>query len=178
MKENVRLIPGWIGDTLEPFLAENEGPIDYLHVDTDTYSPAKTALSLARPRLVEGSIILFDELYGYPAWEHEEYKALTETLPEDCYEFVGFSQMSAAQSSPVVPPQMSFHDTCSTGQVGPQFLKFEGSIILFDELYGYPAWEHHEYRALTETLPEDCYEFVGFSQMSAALRIKTAPGAA
>ena len=96
VRDNVRLVKGWIDDTFAPFLAENDGPIDYLHVDTDTYSPAKTILTLAKPRLVPGSIILFDELFGYPAWEHHEYKALCETLPEDCYEFVGFSQMEAA----------------------------------------------------------------------------------
>ena len=96
VEENVELIKGWVDDTFAPFLADHDGPIAYLHVDTDTYSPAKTILTLAKPRLVPGSIILFDELFGYPAWEHHEYKALCETLPEDSYEFVGFSQMEAA----------------------------------------------------------------------------------
>lgn len=96
VEPNVRLIKGWVDDTFGPFLEENEGDIDYLHVDTDTYSPAKTILSLAKPRLRVGSIILFDELFGYPAWEFHEHKALMETIPEDCYEFVGFSNMEAA----------------------------------------------------------------------------------
>ena len=94
--ENVELIKGWVDDTFAPFLDKHDGPIAYLHVDTDTYSPAKTILSQAKTRLVPGTIILFDELFGYPAWEHHEYRALNETLPDDCYEFVGFSQMEAA----------------------------------------------------------------------------------
>jgi predicted O-methyltransferase YrrM len=96
VEPNVRLVKGWIDDTFEPFLNKNKGVIDYLHVDTDTYSPARTILSLAKSRLAPGSIILFDELYGYPAWEENEYKALNETIPADCYEFIGFSNMEAA----------------------------------------------------------------------------------
>lgn len=96
VEANVRLVKGWIDDTFAPFLAEHEGNIDYLHVDTDTYSPAKTILSVAKPRLVPGSIVLFDELFGYPGWENHEYRALQETLPDDCYEFIGFAQMEAA----------------------------------------------------------------------------------
>ena len=96
VQPNVKLIKGWVDDTLPPFLKGNKGPIAYLHVDTDTYSPAKTILKLCKPRLVPGSIVLFDELYGYPAWEENEYKALDETLSKDCYEFIGFSQMEAA----------------------------------------------------------------------------------
>ncbi len=96
VEDNVRLIKGWIDDTFEPFLNENDGPIDYLHIDTDTYSPAKTILNLAKSRLVPGSIILFDELYGYPAWEENEYKALKETIPDDAYEYIAFGQMEAA----------------------------------------------------------------------------------
>jgi hypothetical protein len=96
VEPNVKLIKGWVDDTFAPFLKKNDGPIAYLHVDTDTYTPAKTILSEAKSRLVPGSIILFDELYGYPAWEVNEYKALQETIPEDCYEYIGFSQMEAA----------------------------------------------------------------------------------
>lgn len=96
VQPNVTLIKGWIDDTLPAFLEENDGPIRYLHVDTDTYSPAKTILSIAKDRLEVGSIILFDELTGYPNWELGEHKALQETIPEDCYEYICFGQMEAA----------------------------------------------------------------------------------
>lgn len=96
VETNVELIKGWIDDTFDPFLKKHKGDIDYLHVDTDTYQPAKTILKLAKSRLRVGSIVLFDELFGYPGWENHEFKALTETLPKTKYEFVAFSQMQAA----------------------------------------------------------------------------------
>jgi hypothetical protein len=76
---------------LPPFLAENPGPIALLHVDTDTYSPCRTILTLCRDRLVPGSIILFDDLLCYPGWEHGEFKALSEILNPSEYEWLAFS---------------------------------------------------------------------------------------
>lgn len=96
VEDNVTLTKGWVDDTLPPFFKDNTGPIAYLHVDTDTYSPASTILSLAKGQFVPGSIVLFDELIGYPFWEDGEYKALTEELPRDSYEYIAFSQMQAA----------------------------------------------------------------------------------
>ena len=96
VEANVTLTPGWVDDTLPPFLEANTGPVAYLHVDTDTYSPAKTILSLVGPRLETGSIVVFDELIGYPNWEAGEYKALTEEWADDAYEFIAFSNMQAA----------------------------------------------------------------------------------
>lgn len=96
VESNVKLTKGWVDDTLPAFFEKETGDIAYLHIDTDTYSPAKTILSLAKPRFKKGTIVLFDELIGYPFWEEGEYKALTEELEADRYEFIAFSQMQAA----------------------------------------------------------------------------------
>ncbi len=96
VEKNVVLTKGWVEDTLPPFFRKEKGKIAYLHVDTDTYSPAKTILSLAKSRFQKGTIVLFDELIGYPFWEMGEYRALTEELERDRYEFIAFSQMQAA----------------------------------------------------------------------------------
>lgn len=96
VKDNVVLTKGWVEDTLPPFFKKNDGPIAYLHIDTDTYSPAKTILSLARPHIVEGTIVLFDELIGYPFWENGEYKALCEEWDDVEFEYIGFATMQAA----------------------------------------------------------------------------------
>lgn len=93
---NVVLTKGWVQDTLPPFLVAQSGPIAYLHIDTDTYAPAQAILRLTRDRLVPGSIILFDELIGYPFWEEGEYKALVEELDGVRYSFIAFSNMQAA----------------------------------------------------------------------------------
>lgn len=95
VRDNVRLVNGWIDDTLPPFLSENGDPIAFIHVDTDTYAPAKTILDASKERLREGSIVIFDELIGYPGWRHGEHKALLETLPQDSYKYLAFSGFQA-----------------------------------------------------------------------------------
>ncbi|WP_372570950.1 class I SAM-dependent methyltransferase [Ruegeria jejuensis] len=96
VESNVVLTKGWVEDTLPPFFEKEQGEIAYLHVDTDTYSPARTILGLAKSRFKKGTIVLFDELIGYPFWEAGEYKALNEELDRDQYEYIAFSQMQAA----------------------------------------------------------------------------------
>jgi len=96
VEDNVVLKKGWVDDTLPSFLKKHKQSIAYLHIDTDTYSPAKTILELTKDGFVSGSIVMFDELYGHPNWENNEYKALTEALPRKKYEYIGFSAMSAA----------------------------------------------------------------------------------
>lgn len=72
------LVVGWFDDTLPGFLARHEGPVDFLHVDGDLYSSAKTVLELVGPRLRPGSIIVFDEFFNFPNWKQHEYRAWTE----------------------------------------------------------------------------------------------------
>ncbi|PKA39962.1 hypothetical protein CWR43_30320 [Rhizobium sullae] len=91
VRDNVVLVQGWVDETLPDFLAAHPDPIAFLHIDTDTYGPARTILDLCRSRLREGSVVLFDELIGYPGWRVGEYKALMETLPQDSYEYLGFA---------------------------------------------------------------------------------------
>lgn len=93
---NVSLIKGWLNDTYAPFLKKESKKISFLHIDTDTYSPAATILKESKPYLKRGSIILFDELIGYPNWKDGEFKALRETLGENEYEYIGFSNTQSA----------------------------------------------------------------------------------
>jgi hypothetical protein len=88
---NVTLVKGWLDDTLPPFLQDHSQPIDFLHVDTDTYGPCKTTLSLCRSRLRPGSLVLFDEYLGYPGWQVGEHKALTEVFAPEAYRWIAFS---------------------------------------------------------------------------------------
>ncbi len=90
--DNVTLVKGWVQDTLPPFLeATGDAPFSFVHLDMDTYTPTRFALEALKPRLVAGSIILFDELYGYPGWRHHEYKALMEVLAPDSFKYVSFA---------------------------------------------------------------------------------------
>lgn len=94
---NVTLVKGWVQDTLPGYLEAHDGRgCAFVHMDMDTYTPTAFALKALRPHLRAGTVILFDELYGYPGWRHHEYKALTETLNEADYTYISFAPESVA----------------------------------------------------------------------------------
>lgn len=78
--ENVRLIKGLFQDTLEGFLSENEGPVAFLHIDSDIYSSADFVLRKLENRIVSGTVIAFDEICDYPDYRDHEIKAFAEFL--------------------------------------------------------------------------------------------------
>jgi hypothetical protein len=65
LNSNVEVIAGWIEDTLETFLKNNNPKINFVHFDMDTYSPTKFALEILKPYLAKEAIIIFDQLYNY-----------------------------------------------------------------------------------------------------------------
>lgn len=81
------LVVGWFEETLEGFLATHQGPVDFLHVDGDLYSSAKTVLDLAGPRLHQGSVIVFDEFFNFPGWQEHEYRAWREYVDRTGVQF-------------------------------------------------------------------------------------------
>ncbi|KAI1465832.1 uncharacterized protein F4812DRAFT_114031 [Daldinia caldariorum] len=72
------LVVGWFDKTLGPFFAEHAGPIALLHIDSDLYSSAVTVLEHCGPRLVAGSVVIFDEYFNFPGWENDEHRAWQE----------------------------------------------------------------------------------------------------
>ncbi|SLN28289.1 class I SAM-dependent methyltransferase [Pseudooctadecabacter jejudonensis] len=95
--DNVTLVKGWVQDTLPGYLKANaDRPVGFVHMDMDTYTPTLFALKALKKRLRKGSVILFDELYGYPGWRHHEYKALMETYDPADYEYIGFAPESVS----------------------------------------------------------------------------------
>ena len=92
VRENVELIVGWFDQTLPQFLEQHPNdPVTLLHIDCDLYSSTKTVLSLLSPRIVTGTLIIFDEYFNYPGWRHHEFKAFQEfvTARNLKYEYVG-----------------------------------------------------------------------------------------
>jgi predicted O-methyltransferase YrrM len=81
------LVVGWFDDTLPGFLETHPGTVDFLHVDGDLYSSAKTVLDLVGPRLRDGSVILFDEFFNFPGWQQHEYKAWLEYVDRTGIQF-------------------------------------------------------------------------------------------
>ena len=80
VEKNVMLIPGWFEETLPEFLDRLQfQKIDLLHMDADTYTPTNYVLKLLGPYIRKGTIIIFDEYFGYSkSWKHHEYKAFQE----------------------------------------------------------------------------------------------------
>jgi len=77
-EKNVVVHQGWFDDTLPAFIKEFNEKVAFLHIDSDLYSSAKSILQWLDERIVEGTVILFDEYFNYPFWEHHEFKAFQE----------------------------------------------------------------------------------------------------
>jgi len=93
MPPNVTLVKGFFDDTLIPWLAENPGPISFLHIDCDLYGGARHVLTETTDRLLDGAVIVFDELADwqesgvYTEWREGEWRALHEWLSETGFRF-------------------------------------------------------------------------------------------
>ena len=87
VNDNVRLVKGWFNETLPQFVKEHSEPCAFIHVDSDLYSSAKTILTELKNQIVSGTIIAFDEYFGYPGWQEGEYKAFMEFAAENNVEF-------------------------------------------------------------------------------------------
>ncbi len=72
------LVVGLFDESLPGFLAEHDEPVAFLHLDADLYSSTRTVLDLVGPRLVAGSVVLFDEYFNYPGWQAGEHRAWQE----------------------------------------------------------------------------------------------------
>ncbi len=78
---------GWFDDTLPPFLADHSGPVALVHIDSDLYSSAKTILRELKPRIVPGTIIVFNEYFNYPNWQKHEFRAFAEFCAREGVEY-------------------------------------------------------------------------------------------
>jgi thioredoxin-like negative regulator of GroEL/predicted O-methyltransferase YrrM len=77
---SVTVHKGWFSETLPRFLEHETSPPSLIHVDSDLYSSAKTVLDALAPRLVAGTILVFDEYIANASWREDEYRAFQETV--------------------------------------------------------------------------------------------------
>jgi hypothetical protein len=82
VEKNVTLVKGWFDQTLPEFEKKDSRKIAYLHIDCDLYSSTKTIFSCLGDKIVEGTVIVFDEYFNYPGWMEGEFKAFMEFLAE------------------------------------------------------------------------------------------------
>lgn len=76
---NTELVVGRFEDTLENFVFNHPGPASLMHIDCDLHSSTRTILYAFQTKLCSGTVIIFDELFGYAGYEQYEYKALKES---------------------------------------------------------------------------------------------------
>ncbi|HEY3299155.1 MAG TPA: class I SAM-dependent methyltransferase [Methylophilaceae bacterium] len=91
--KHVKLHVGWFDATLPQYLASESGDIRLINVDCDLYSSTKTVLELLAPRIVKGTVIIFDEYIGNEHWREDEFKAFQEAVKQYGwqYEYLAFS---------------------------------------------------------------------------------------
>jgi len=94
---NVTLVPGYFGEILPKFLDEHKEVISFMYIDSDLYSSAKTILEALTDRIVQGTIIVFDEYFNYPNWKNHEFKAFQEFVTKNniAYEYLSFTNQES-----------------------------------------------------------------------------------
>lgn len=77
---NVVLVKGWFDQTLPIWNRQNSDIVSILHIDCDLYSSTKTIFQELSDKIVDGTVIVFDEYFNYPGWENGEFKAFQEWI--------------------------------------------------------------------------------------------------
>lgn len=93
---NIALEIGWVEDRLPPFLRTFTEAVDFVHLDFDVYSPTAFALRSLSSQLKTGSVIIFDDFFGFPGWKHHSARAFEENLASLDIECLGVSEKQAA----------------------------------------------------------------------------------
>ena len=88
---NVQWHVGWFEDTVPAFAQQRVGPLAFAHLDADLYSSTKTVLEGLSDWFVPGTIVVFDEYFGYHGWQHHEHKAFQELLARTGLSFEAIS---------------------------------------------------------------------------------------
>lgn len=77
-QKNASLEVGRIEATLPEFLRRAPQPISLVHIDCPFYHINIFILERVLPFMAAGSVVVFDEYYGYPTYEDHEFKAWAE----------------------------------------------------------------------------------------------------
>lgn len=71
---------GLFSDTLPAYTATSIEIPRLVHIDSDLYESAATALTSLGPRLMPGVVLVFDEYLGNAHWRADEYRAFQEAV--------------------------------------------------------------------------------------------------
>ena len=95
---NVEFHVGFFDETVPKFETEHDEPFAFVHLDADLYSSTKTVMDTLFDWFVPGTVIVFDEYFGYYGWQNHEHKAFMELLERSgfSYEGIGIGHMNLA----------------------------------------------------------------------------------
>jgi hypothetical protein len=93
---NVEFHVGWLDDTVPAFAKQYSGPFAFAHLDAELYSSTKTVFDNLSDWFVAGTIVVFDEYFGYHGWQRHEHKAFQEFLWRTGLEAIGLGHMNLA----------------------------------------------------------------------------------
>ena len=88
---NVEFHVGWFDATVPVFAREHTGPFAFAHLDADLYSSTKTVFDHLEKWFVPGTVVVFDEYFGYHGWQRHEHKAFQEFLTRTGLSFEAIS---------------------------------------------------------------------------------------
>lgn len=102
VSNTVKLEIGLFENTIPEWLECHSGLVSFIHVDCDLYSSTKTILTLLNDRIVEGTVLVFDELINTPEneygnWREGEWKALNEWCDQYYREIEIISRTTSCQ---------------------------------------------------------------------------------
>ncbi|MFZ4123467.1 MAG: TylF/MycF/NovP-related O-methyltransferase [Candidatus Planktophila sp.] len=98
-EKNVDLYKGWFENTLPSFIKKlDQSKIQILHMDADTYKPTTFVLHSLSKNLGPGTIVIFDEYFGYPNFRSHEFKAWNEFVnsTQIRFRYIGYTEQQVA----------------------------------------------------------------------------------
>jgi hypothetical protein len=99
VESNVTLTKGWFEESVPGFVnLLNGSQIIILHMDADIYEPTKYVLSSLSGNIRQGTIIVFDQFFGYVNFKNHEFKAWSEFASAENlkYTYIAFTNRQVA----------------------------------------------------------------------------------
>jgi len=96
---NIEFHVGWFDETVPAFAAATNEAFRFVHLDADLYGSTRTVFDELGDRFLPGTVVVFDEYFGYHGWHRHEHRAFTEFLegrPDLDFEAVAIGHMNLA----------------------------------------------------------------------------------
>ncbi len=88
VRSNVSLVPGWFEDRLPGFLESHTGDVALVHLDADLYESTRFVLDRLGDRIVEGTVLVFDEYLYMNDPDHDDFRAFQDWRGRRAYRYL------------------------------------------------------------------------------------------